>query len=121
MRRPLLTLAATAALGATLVGCGGSDDSAGGCTPASTVAVGASDDLKFDAERYESETGCVEFVYTNRGSQPHTLLIKNVPDFKLSIGDEDTGAVELEPGTYVLYCDLPGHEAGGMVADLTVS
>lgn len=120
MRRPLLTLAAAAALGTTLVGCGGSDDAASGCTPGPTVAVGAEDALRFDAETYDSAPGCVEFTYTNQGAVAHTLLIKNVKDFKLSIGSKDEGAVELDPGTYTLYCDVAGHEAAGMVAELTV-
>ena len=121
MRPSLLTLAAAATLGVTLVGCGGSDDTAGGCSPGPKVEVGAKDDLKFDAESYASAKGCVEFVYVNEGSTPHTLLIKNVKDFKLSIGDEDKGTTDLAPGTYTLFCDIAGHESAGMVAELTVS
>ena len=41
--------------------------------------------------------------------------------FKLSVGDEATGTVELTPGTYTLFCDLPGHESAGMKATLTVT
>ena len=121
MRRSLLTLAAAATIGATLVGCGGSDDTAAGCTPGPKVEIDAQDNLKFDADSYDSTKGCVEFVYVNEGSTPHTLLIKNVKDFKLSIGSEDKGAVELTPGTYTLYCDIAGHEDAGMIAELTVS
>jgi plastocyanin len=120
MRRPLLALAA-AALGTTLAGCGSSDDTASGCTPGPTVDVGAQNDLHFDAERYETGKGCVEFVYTNEGSTAHTLLIEDVKDFKLAIGDEATGAVELAPGTYTLFCDIAGHRSAGMEAELTVS
>jgi plastocyanin len=123
MRRPLLTLAAAAAvLGTALVGCSSDDSgSAGGCTAGPTVEVKAKDDLKFDADAYDTDGGCVEFTYTNEGSTAHTLLIKNVKDFKLSIGSEDSGTVELEPGTYTLFCDIAGHENAGMKADLTVT
>lgn len=121
MRRSPLTFALAATIGATLVGCSSTDDTGGGCTPGSTVKVGATNELKFDAERYTAKGGCIEFDYTNKGSTAHTLLIKNVKDFKLSIGNEDTGTTDLTPGTYTLFCDIAGHESAGMVAELTVS
>ena len=126
MRRTLLSLAGAAALVITLTACGDSDDDDGGSaaactTPDSSVTVGAQDDLKFDAESYEAEAGCVEFTYENQGSVAHTLLIKGKSGFKLSVGDTDTGTIELEAGGYTLFCDVAGHEAAGMKADLTVS
>jgi plastocyanin len=126
MRQTLLSLAGAAALVITLTGCGDSDDddggSAGGCTtPDASFTVGALDELKFDAEAYEADAGCVEITYENEGSIAHTLLIKGVSGFKLAVGDTDTGTVELEPGSYTLFCDIAGHEAAGMKADLTVS
>jgi plastocyanin len=125
MRRPLLSLAGAAALVFTLTACGDSDDdggSAADCTPAdSSVTVGARDELTFDAESYEADTGCVELTYENEGSAAHTLLIKGQSGFKLAVGDTDTGSIELEAGDYTLYCDIAGHEAAGMKADLTVS
>ena len=122
MRRTLLSLAAVAALAAPLTACGGSDDDASGCTPAtSDLAVGAKDDLKFDAERFEADAGCIEVTYTNEGNIAHTLLIKGESGFKLSVGDTDTGTVDLPAGTFVLFCDVSGHEAAGMEAELTVS
>ena len=122
MRRPLLSLAAVAALTVPLTACGGSDDDASGCTPAtSDLAVGAKDDLKFDAERFEADAGCIEVTYTNEGNIAHTLLVKGESGFKLSVGDTDTGNVDLPAGTYVLFCDVSGHEAAGMEAELTVS
>jgi plastocyanin len=121
MRRTLLSLAAAAALGTTLVACGGSDDGASDCTPGPKVTVRAEDDLTFDADSYDSEAGCIEVTYENEGSVAHTLLIKGKSGFKLSIGNTDTGTVELTAGTYELFCDIAGHEAAGMKADLTVS
>jgi plastocyanin len=121
MRRTLLSLAAVAALAAPLTACGGSDDDASGCTPAtSDLAVGAQDDLKFDAERFEADAGCIEVTYTNEGNIAHTLLIKGESGFKLSVGDTDTGNVDLPAGTFVLFCDVSGHEAAGMEAELVV-
>ncbi len=122
MRRSFLPLAAVTALGVTLVGCGGSDDGASGCTPStSEVEVGANDNLTFDADSYDADAGCVELTYTNGGSVAHTLLIKGKSGFKLSVGDTDEGTVDLPAGGYELFCDVAGHEAAGMKADLTVS
>jgi plastocyanin len=126
MRRTLLSLTGAAALALTLSACGdsGSDDAASdGCTPVDgTFTVHAKDALKFDAEEYTADAGCIEVTYTNDGSLAHTLLIKDQPDFKkLSIGDTDKGTVTLEPGTYTIYCDIAGHESAGMEAELTVS
>jgi plastocyanin len=122
MRRPLLTLAAVLALAAPLTACGGSDDEASGCSPpTSDLAVGAKDELKFSADRFETEAGCIDVTYTNEGEIAHTLLIKGTSGFKLSVGDTDSGTVDLPTGSYVLFCDVSGHEAAGMEAELTVS
>ncbi len=122
MRRTFLPLATALALGVSVAACGGSDDGASGCTPAdANVTVGALESLTFDKESYEADAGCVEFTYENDGGTSHTLLIKDEPGFKLSVGDTDTGTVELPAGTYELYCDVAGHEQAGMVADLSVS
>jgi plastocyanin len=121
MRRTALSLAALAALAAPLAACGGSDDEASDCAPVvDELTVLAQDDLKFDADRYEADAGCIEVTYENAGTIAHTLLIKGVSGFKLSVGDTDTGTVDLPAGSYVLYCDIAGHEAAGMVADLVV-
>jgi plastocyanin len=122
MRQTLLPLAAALALSVSVAACGGSDDGASGCTPVdSELAVGAEDTLKFDEDSYEADAGCIEVTYTNNGSQAHNLLIKGKSGFKLNIGDVDTGTVDLPAGSYTLFCDLAGHEAAGMTADLSVS
>lgn len=122
MRRTLLPIAAVVILAAPLAACGGSDDEASGCTPiADELTVLAQDDLKFDADSYDADAGCIEVTYENTGSIAHTLLIKEQSGFKLSIGDTDVGTVDLAGGTYVLYCDIAGHEAAGMKADLVVN
>lgn len=115
--------------GATLVlalgACGGDDGGEAadtGCSPADAdLTVGALDTLKFDEQAYEVEAGCVEVTYVNEGTAAHTLLVKDLDGFRLAVGDEDMGSLELEPGDYTLFCDLAGHESAGMVADLTVS
>ena len=124
-RTPRLLLAG--ALTALTIGACGDDADTTGSTGTSgprdgnTLTVRAFDALKFDKDAYETSAGEVSVVYENDGSIAHTLLIRGVGDFKLSVGDTDEGTVELDAGSYELYCDIAGHEAAGMVADLTVS
>ncbi|MDQ2650783.1 MAG: hypothetical protein M3Z03_14700 [Actinomycetota bacterium] len=130
MRRTPLTVAgASFALALTLAACGGDDStddatpttSAGGAGGGSEVVVVGKNNLSFDKDAYEAKAGTVDFVYENEGSIAHTLLVRGKSGFKLSIGNKDEGSIDLEPGTYELYCDVAGHEAAGMVADLTVA
>jgi plastocyanin len=63
----------------------------------------------------------------NRGQDPHDLHVRPAaggPDV-LAIAEAGPGAVAdgsatLAAGAYTLYCALPGHEAAGMRATLTV-
>ena len=35
-------------------------------------------------------------------------------------GETSTGSISLEPGRYILYCDVAGHRDSGMEAQLLV-
>ena len=35
-------------------------------------------------------------------------------------GAEGTVSLDLQPGNYVMFCNLPGHYSGGMYGSLTV-
>lgn len=123
MRRSRIAIAIVAT--ATLVAaCGGGDDEAEpeeSLGPPDLVVVG--EDIEFTRKAYEAEAGRNVVRLDNQGSLPHTLVIEDVDGFKLETGggEEDVGAVTLEAGEYVLYCDVPGHRGSGMEADLTVS
>lgn len=112
-----------------LAACGGDDANGDSVAPPdlgetdATIEVLA-EDISFPQDVYETPAGRVGFVYENVGNIRHTLLIEGVDDFELDVskkGDVDAGAVDLEPGSYVLFCDVPGHRSAGMVADLVVS
>ncbi len=93
----------------------------GGGADADLTVIGL--DIEFDQASYTAPAGPVAVLYENEGSLNHTLLIEGIDDFKLSVatrGDTDEGTVELEPGDYVIYCDVSGHRSAGMEADLTV-
>ena len=121
---------ACVALGLLATGCGDDDSGSGdGASVATRPEPGepmtvVAEDIDFPHGEYHVAAGEVDVVYENEGSIAHTLLIDDVDGFKLSVrskGDVDEGSVELEPGEYELYCDIPGHRNGGMDATLVVS
>jgi uncharacterized cupredoxin-like copper-binding protein len=86
-----------------------------------TVTAG---DLFLKPKENTAKEGRIEIRYQDEGQMAHHLLVDGVADFKLSVdgeGDEDRGILALETGTYMLYCDIPGHRAAGMEATLSVS
>ena len=125
MRSHLVRAGAAAALVLfPLVGCGGGSSTASDVNGA-TFTVHAKDVLKFDKSEYTAKSGPITIGYANDGNLVHTLLIDGHPDFKklqvASNQKSDSGTVDLPPGTYTLYCDVPGHRASGMQATLVVS
>ena len=125
MRKVLIAGTILLALG--LAACG---DTEGGDSEEATPTGGdggalevVAHDIGFDADSYETSAGDVELSYVNEGAIPHTLVIEGVDGFKLEVaseGDEDSGSVSLEAGSYVLFCDVPGHRDAGMEATLEV-
>jgi plastocyanin len=121
-------IGALAVVAIVMPACGGDDDGGQGgdgltsqSDGAGDLTVVALDSLSFDRDSYEADAGELEIVYQNDGSMVHTLLIEGVDGFNLQVnsnGDTDTGTVELEPGEYRIYCDVPGHSS--MEATLTV-
>jgi len=109
--------------------CGGDGSGGGSATPPDLGETDATlevlaEDIAFPEDVYEAPAGRIGFVYENVGNIRHTLLIEGVDDFELDVakkGDVDAGAVDLEPGTYVLFCDVPAHRTAGMVAELVIS
>lgn len=122
LRRGALTAAvATAALAA----CGGGDGGGGYQEPKGRAQERASiqgGNFFFDPDRFELPAGVNEIELV--GDQGvHTLLIEGVDGYELRVdggGDTDAKKVDLEPGEYVVYCDIPGHRSQGMEGTLTV-
>jgi uncharacterized cupredoxin-like copper-binding protein len=70
--------------------------------------------------------GNYTFAVKNAGKIGHDLAItgaglSGTPKTPLiSAGGTSKLTVSLKPGTYTLYCTVPGHKAAGMVAKLTI-
>lgn len=148
MARPLrvaLAIAAIAAIGIA-AGCGSDDNDDQGATtappattapattaPATTAPAGAT--VKVDADpngalafvqkTLTAPAGADTFVFTDASTLPHNFAIKGngvdtPPTDTVSGGQSAQLKVTLQPGTYTYYCEIPGHEAGGMKGTLTV-
>lgn len=83
------------------------------------------DDLVFDEMPAEVAAGTVEFAMDNQGDLEHDLTIEELGDQRVVArtagGTTASGTVQLEPGTYTLYCSVPGHRDGGMEETLEVT
>ena len=93
--------------------------------PADAFVVTAIPGLRFGEDTYTVDAGEITFAFVNEDSMRHTMLLAKddvkVPNFRLLVnrkGDVDSGTVTLEPGTYLIFCDVPGH--GNMKATLVV-
>ena len=107
--------------------CGGDDDTAAGTggsgdlSSADTTIEVLAEDISFPEDVYETESGAIGFVYENVGQIRHTLLVEDESGFKLDVqseGDVDEGVIDLAPGTYTLFCHVPGPRPAGLVPDL---
>ena len=137
MVRKSLALIAIA-LPLALVACGGGDDttsttaassettSADTSTTASggeTVAISETE-FKLDPADPTAKAGTVDFAVTNDGTTTHNLEIEGdgveeVTD-DIAPGDSADLAVDLQPGTYEIYCTIDSHRDQGMEGEVTV-
>jgi plastocyanin len=110
---------ATVAIGLTLLtACGGGDggggEGAGDGGAASTVTMR---DNAFVPGDPTIRSGEVELV--NAGESSHTFTIEGEDiDVEVEAGQTATTTVDLEPGTYTLFCSF--HRSQGMETTLTV-
>jgi plastocyanin len=96
---------------------------AAGATP--DVIVKNSDALKFDQKTYTAKAGAVTIELVNDPAVIlHTLKMDGQKSLSLQVqgkGKTDTATIDLKPGTYTIYCDVPTHRSAGMEAKLIVS
>jgi plastocyanin len=126
------------ALGAIAAGCGDDDDEAeeAATTPATETngggAAGGGDtvdislvDFAIEPDQVDVAAGPVTFDVANDGEAPHNLEIEGggveevLPE-DLQAGQSGTLEVDLQAGTYEMYCPVGNHADMGMVGELTV-
>ena len=130
-KRSLTSLAAGVVTLFTLASCSSGSSTSGPTTAPATLAPGtievdAKEGLRLDKSEYDTKSGQVTILYVNKSSINHNLLVSDSTGVQIgqelkvqSSGKKDTGTFTLAPGTYNLYCNIPGHE--GMKAKLVVA
>ena len=98
-------------------------EAASGGGEGGTVTIGETE-FALDPADPSTGAGAVSFDVSNDGSIPHNLEvegngIEEVTD-TIEPGSSATLDVDLEPGTYKIYCSIGDHEEQGMVGELTV-
>lgn len=133
MRRTRTRLAAIAmTAGLALAGCGGDDSTDEAAGDAAVFTDGTATFVGTDAIAWEADTiqatatdGTLEVTLDCPGTVPHNLVIEGVAGgeelLECEGGDQPSTTIDIEPGTYRFICTVPGHEAAGMVGELTVS
>jgi plastocyanin len=112
-------------LGGTLMlaACGGGGDDAGTATgPADATEASTTTTVTMRDNEYapaDPVVGAGELELVNEGAAPHTFTVEGQDvDVEVEAGSTATTSIDLEPGTYTLFCEF--HRSQGMETTLTV-
>ena len=121
--RPTLFTAVLAATALGLAGCGGDD---GGGEAATDIEVMGEDSLEFDPDAFTVPAGQEVTVTLTSGGVEHDFVIEDLDGEDVEVVHADANQTETgtftvdSPGTYTVYCAIPGHREAGMEAELEV-
>jgi plastocyanin len=88
---------------------------------AGKLTIPAIDGTAFEFTKAEAKPGSITFVMPNKSPIQHNIALKNGPAGKIvQQGGVSTFTADLKAGTYIFYCQVPGHEQAGMKGTLTV-
>jgi plastocyanin len=85
-----------------------------------------SKEYSFTLSRPEVPAGPVIVEFLNRGEDTHNLHLAEASGTEAGAfpntqpGVHEDLQIDMRPGSYTLFCSLPGHEAKGMKATLVV-
>lgn len=144
MRFPLFTAAVGCCGAIALAGCGGGSSNKSASTPATTpapvqkqktktttpsgggakAATISETEFKLTPSTAKVGAGAVTVTAKNDGTIVHTLEIDgNGVEKKtgmIQAGSSAVLKVNLKPGTYEMYCTIPGHKQSGMKGTIVV-
>src|SRR3954465_4444572 len=90
----------------------GGTASAGGSTV--DISTPSGSDLAFDQKDVSAKSGTVTIDFDNKQPIPHDAKVEDssgqeLGGTELTSSGTTTGTVDLQPGTYTFFCDVPGH------------
>ena len=88
-----------------------------------TIPADPSGALSFVTSKASAKAGKVTFSMPNKAPIQHNIAIKGPVSGNGPIvgsGGDSKFTATLKPGSYTFYCQVPGHEAGGMKGTLVV-
>jgi FtsP/CotA-like multicopper oxidase with cupredoxin domain len=97
------------------------DEDSASAAGAETVGVRLVD-IAIDPKALEVEAGATLEV-VNDGKTAHNLAVEGAglaTEILEPSAEADLDVSSLDPGTYTVFCEVPGHKDAGMVADLVV-
>jgi uncharacterized cupredoxin-like copper-binding protein len=79
-------------------------------------------DFAIATDKTTLKAGSIKFNIQNNGPSPHNIEVVELKKATSNIDPGKTGTlqVDLQPGTYTVICNIPGHEQLGMKVMLTV-
>lgn len=88
------------------------------------ASVLGTDSFQYEPAAFEIPAGGARIALECGPSLPHNIVVE-VADGEETVvecsgGQIGVGDVDLEAGSHVFFCDIPGHRAAGMEGTLTV-
>ena len=123
---PTSAVAASAAPSAASAAAPAASPAVASTAPSNATAVIVKD-FKIEPADIKVQGKAVSLAVTNQGPTIHNVTIRDasgtviVATRDLKPGESETISATLAPGTYVLFCSLPGHESLGTKGTLEVS
>jgi uncharacterized cupredoxin-like copper-binding protein len=131
-RRFTVLAALTGLMSIALVACGGENPAPPTNTPgASTNGTAAQEvnvslvEWSIEPKDLEASAGKVRFVVANNGQFPHDFAVQigdqvsKTPVFQKSDGTK-TLEIDIQPGTYRMFCSVGDHASRGMEGELVI-
>jgi plastocyanin len=88
-----------------------------------TIPADPTGALAFTSDKATAPAGSTKIEMPNKSPIQHNIAIKGPATGSgpvVGSGGTSTFTATLKPGTYQFFCEVPGHEAGGMKGTLTV-